>query len=189
MAIEVAPRRFTVDEYERLGQAGVLTEDERVELIDGEILAMNPIGARHAAVVKRLMRLLSPQLAGRALLSVQDPIVLDDRSEPRPDLALLRPRGDEYETAHPTATDVLLVIEVADTTVVYDSTRKLPLYARSGIQEAWLVDLVRDVVQVHQEPTGGEYRAVRELRVGDTLTPGQVPGIHLSVGTVLKRRA
>jgi len=126
MAAPLVRHRFTVEEYHRMGQAGILSEDDRVELIEGEIVEMAPVGSRHAACVKRLNALLSRRAGGRALVSVQDPIRLGEHSEPQPDLALLKPREDFYAAAHPGPEDVLLVIEVAETSLEYDREVKLP---------------------------------------------------------------
>src|ERR671938_544657 len=141
MSVQVAKRCFSVDEYYRMGEAGILTEDDRVELIEGEIIEMSPIGSRHAACVNRLNTLLGRHLRQTAIVSVQNPIRLDAYSEPEPDVALLRPRADYYESGHPTPADALLIVEVADTSADYDRIIKLPLYAKAGIPEAWLVDL------------------------------------------------
>ncbi|GIX47745.1 MAG: hypothetical protein KatS3mg131_1956 [Candidatus Tectimicrobiota bacterium] len=142
MAVTLPKRRFTVAEYHKLAEAGILSEDERVELIEGEIVAMAPIGSRHAGAVKRLLDQFIPlQAARRVLLSVQDPIRLGEHSEPQPDVALLRPRPDFYAAEHPGPEEVLLVVEVAETSAEYDREVKVPLYARFGVPEVWLVDL------------------------------------------------
>lgn len=134
-------RRFTVREYYRMAQAGILTKDDRVELLEGEIVEMAPIGPRYAGAVDRLTELFVRNFAGAALTRVQNPIHLDEHTEPQPDLALLRPRADFYTTGHPTPEDILLVVEIAETSADVDRDVKMPLYARSGIPEAWLVDL------------------------------------------------
>ncbi|HEX8685523.1 MAG TPA: Uma2 family endonuclease, partial [Pyrinomonadaceae bacterium] len=136
-AIEVNRRSFTVAEYERMGQFGIFSEDARVELVCGEIIDMSPIGERHAACVAILTQLITLRLRLSALVWAQNPVVLDDYSEPQPDLAILKPRGDNYRTSKPTPDDVLLVIEVSDTTLEYDRQVKMRLYARAGIPEAW----------------------------------------------------
>lgn len=186
MAIDVRPKRFTVEEYERMGEAGILPERPRLELIGGEIIEMNPIGIRHAAVVKWLIRLLARQLRDTAMLSVQDPLVVDDRSEPQPDVMVLRLRPDGYYSAHPRVADVLLLIEVADSTLAYDTSIKLPLYARNGVVETWIVDLIHDVIQVHTEPSPEGYRSVRVARAAETLVPRMLPEVSIRVADVLK---
>src|SRR6266487_355884 len=137
------PQRHAVSaqEYLRMGDAGVFAPDARLELIEGEIVEMAPIGSRHAGAVKALNRLFSRLVGDQAVVSVQDPVIIGDRSVPQPDLALLKPRADSYSGAHPTAADVLLMVEVADTTLPFDMDTKVPLYARSGIAEVWVVDL------------------------------------------------
>src|SRR5437867_6682360 len=135
---------FTVDHYHRLAELGILDEDERVELLDGQIVEMSPIGPRHAGCVKGLVRLLYRKLGDAVFLGVQDPISLGPRSEPQPDIAVLKPRSDAYRDAHPRPGDILLVIEVAETSVESDRDVKLALYAGAGVPEAWLVDLAND---------------------------------------------
>jgi Uma2 family endonuclease len=136
MGIELKRRRFTVDEYRRMGEVGILDEDERVELIEGEIVEMSPIGRRHAGIVNRLNDLFTFRLRGRAIVAVQNPISLGSKySEPQPDLTLLRPRADFYADSRPEPPDVLLVVEVMDTSVERDRQVKLPLYARAGVPE------------------------------------------------------
>lgn len=168
--------RLTVADYHRMGQAGVLAPGARTELIEGAITDMPPIGSTHAGALKRLVAAFSGVLRGRAVLSVQDPVVLGDLSEPQPDLALLRPREDFYAGRHPGPEDILLLVEVADTTAAFDRHTKLPLYARHGIPEAWLVDLPAGVLEIHREP--GEEGYTRVERLGpDDLPAVPVPGI------------
>ncbi len=151
--LEVARKRFTVQEFDRMGETGVLAEGDRVELIDGEIVQMNPIGTRHVACVARCDRLLARGAGDAAIVFVQSPIQLGAYSEPQPDLAVVQPRLDFYESARPTASDVLLLVEVADTTLGYDRGTKVPLYARAGVPEVWVVDLGGAQVYVYREPT------------------------------------
>ncbi len=169
MATELKRRRFTVDEYHRMAEAGILGEDDRVELIDGEIVAMSPIGSRHAAVVSRAAETLARAAGGRAIVRPQCPILVDDWSEPQPDLALARPRHDYYGAEHPGPADVLLVVEVADTSLEYDRDTKAPRYAQAGIPELWIFDLHRWQVLAYQEPSRDGYRLTRVYRPGETL--------------------
>lgn len=157
MARELAKRWISADEYERMGEAGIFPEGARLELIGGEIFEMSPIGSPHAACVKFLSELFHLLFAGTLTVSVQDPIRLDDFSEPQPDLALLRRREDFYRDSHPTPADVLLVVEVADTTVVTDRTIKVPLYARAGVPEVWLVNIPEGRVEIYSQPSGDSY--------------------------------
>ena len=146
------PHRFTVDEYHRMAEVGLLGEDDRVELLEGEIIDMSPIGSRHAACVNRLTRLLATGLGDRAIVAVQNPVRVSDLSEPQPDLAVLRARDDFYAEQLPGPADVLLLIEVADTSLAFDRHVKVPLYARAGVPEVWVVDLDGEVVEVFRGP-------------------------------------
>jgi Uma2 family endonuclease len=184
MAVETTQRLFTVREYHRMVDAGILAEDDRVELLEGKIIRMRPIRSRHAACVLRLNTVLNQQAAGTALVNVQNPIQLDEYSEPEPDIALLRPRTDFYRHAHPTPADVLLVVEVADTTDVSDRTTKIPMYARAGIVEVWLVRLGKGVIEVYTDPTNGQYRTLRQLVSGQRLTALYIPSITIDVTTL-----
>jgi Uma2 family endonuclease len=175
----VIPRhRLTVGEYYRMAEAGILAPDARVELIEGEIVDMTPVGSGHMSVVNRLNRMLTVAVGELAIVQVQGPVRLGDRSEPEPDLALLKPRADFYREKHPTPEDVLLIIEVSDTTVAYDRSVKIPLYARHGVLEVWLIDLESSRIYVHRNPHNGSYADVLNLdRPGVTalsLLPGAV---------------
>ncbi|MBI3974311.1 MAG: Uma2 family endonuclease [Chloroflexi bacterium] len=177
--------RFTVDEYHRMAEAGILTEDDRVELIDGEIVRMSPIGDPHIASVNRCNRTLSRAVGDRALVSIQNPINLDPYNEPEPDVALLRPRADDYARGKPGPADILLVIEVADTTLDYDRKTKLPRYGVAGIREAWLLDLQGDALDVHREPRDDGYALVRRYRRGEWVRPAAFPDVELAVEDLL----
>ena len=185
MTTQLQGRAFTVDEYYRMAEANILTEEDRVELIAGQIVAMSPIGSRHAACVKRLNLLLGKMVGDSMLLGVQDPIALDAYSEPESDLVLLRPRADFYAAAHPAAGDVLLVIEVADTSASYDRAVKVPLYAQAGIPEVWLIDLQAGCVEVHAHPQGHAYQQHTQVAVNATFTSPTVPGLKLAAADLL----
>ena len=185
MAIQLSKRLFTVAEYHRMGEAGIFSEDDRVELIEGEIVEMTPIGSRHQASVDRLSELFFGQLAGQAVLRVQGPIRLGERSEPQPDLTVLRRRADFYAAAHPAPQDVLLVVEVAETSAMYDREVKVPLYARAGIPEVWLVDLAGARVEVYRHPSPQGYREIRTARRGDRVASEAVSPLELAVDDVL----
>jgi Uma2 family endonuclease len=187
MQLDVARRRFTVEEYHRMGEAGILREDDRVELIDGEIVEMTPIGSRHAACVDRLNHLLR-RVGDRAIVRVQNPATIPPHSEPQPDLMLLRPQADFYAAAHPEPRNVLLVIEVADTTLPFDRGVKVPLYARAGVAEVWLIDLTTDTVEVHRRATGSRYADVARRTRGERLACQAFPDVELSVDDVLGPR-
>jgi Uma2 family endonuclease len=175
MLKQIQHRLWTVDEYHALAEAGILHEDERVELIEGELVTMSPIGIRHAATVNRINELLVRHFQGRAIVSVQNPVGVDDHSEPQPDVALLRYRDDYYAGCLPAAADVLLCIEVSDATIAYDRDVKGPLYARAGIADYWLVNLVDNVVEVYRQPQKGTYsRRQRHAQAGE-LAPLSFP--------------
>lgn len=184
MSVQVQMRRFTVEEYQRMAKAGILAEDDRVELLDGRIVEMTPIGERHAACVRRLTNLLAERSRGRAIVDVQNPVYLDRWSLPQPDLTLLRPRSDFY-TAHPEPGDILLVVEVADTSLRYDREMKCPAYARCGIREAWLIDLEGERIEVHREPGPEGYAAVEVVRRGTELEVAALPGLTLRAEEIL----
>jgi len=188
MSIRLLKGPFTVDDYHRLAEVGILGEDDRVELLDGQIVAMSPIGPRHAGCVKDLVRLLYRKLGDAVILGVQDPVVLGPDSEPQPDISVLKPRADAYREAHPRADDILLLIEVADTSLEYDREVKLRIYAAAGIPEAWLLALENDVIEVHRQPGPEGYREVRTLGRGDTLAALFAPMGDISVDELLGAR-
>lgn len=181
----VQPRRFTREEYRRLLEAGVIQEDERVELIEGTVVEMSPIGSQHAAVVKKLNALFHQALEGGALVGVQDPIKLSPFSEPQPDLVLLRRRSDFYAQDHPGPEDILLLVEVAEASLAYDRQVKLPLYAQAGIPEVWLVNIGERKVEVYRHPSGESYLEVRELGPKDVLSPMAFPQVSFEVEETL----
>lgn len=185
MSVGVRTRRFSVEEYHQMVLAGILKEDDRVELIAGEIIEMTPIGPRHSFCVARLTDHFAVSLHGLAVVWVQSPIRLSPDSEPQPDVAVIRSPLTRYADTHPGPDDVLLVIEVADTTVDHDRLRKIPLYARAGIPETWLVNLPAEVIEVHRDPTQDGYRDVRIVRRGESLAPRAFPDVTLSVAQIL----
>ena len=183
-AVQPSRRLFSVAEYHRLGEVGILTENDRAELIEGEIIEMTPIGSQHAACVDRLNRFLQ-RLDLPAIVRVQNPICLNDRSEPEPDLCLVRPRDDYYAAGHPGPADVLLVVEVSDASIGYDRNTKLPLYAAVNIREAWLVDLSRGRVEVHTEPRDGFFVRFALYGRGETIYTDAVSGLAVPVSGIL----
>jgi len=185
MGMQLAHRRFTVDEYHRMAQVGILGEDDRVELLDGEIVEMSPIGSRHAAAVTRLQRVLERLANDRAIVRVQQPVRLDSYSEPQPDVAVVGPRDDFYAAAHPTPAEILLIVEVADTSLRYDRLRKVPDYARAGVSEVWLADLVTNRVERYREPSGDAYADRETLGRDATLTSLLLPDIVIRVADLL----
>jgi Uma2 family endonuclease len=177
--------RFTVDEWHRMGETGLFGEDARLELLDGQVIEMAPIGSPHAGAVNRLNHLLTTAFGPRALIAVQNPVVLDDRSEPQPDLAVLRPRQDDYAQSHPTPPEILLIIEVSDTTLAFDRERKAAAYARAAVPEYWIVDLTGDQVVVMREPSPAGYLDIRPLGRGHDLSIAALPDVTFEVGQVL----
>ena len=186
MAFDLATRRFTVDEYHRMGDAGILGCDEHLELISGQIVVREPIGSRHASVVDRLNRLWTSRLGERVIVRVQNPVQFPDAdSELQPDILLLRPRDDFYAAGHPRVSDVLLLIEVADTTLRLDRRVKIPLYAAVGIGETWLCDLVAERLEIYSRPAGGTYDAAHTLDRGETVAAAAFPDVVVAVDEVL----
>jgi Uma2 family endonuclease len=183
MAVEVeVPRRlFTVEEYHRMAEAGIFHPDERVELIEGEIVQMSPISPRHAGCVINVNRLFVVRLGERAVVSPQNPVVIQPRSEPQPDLLLLRPRAVSYSREHPAPEDVLLAVEVADTTARYDRLVKSRLYARAGIPEFWLLLAMDGTVEVYRTPGADGYAGLTSHGPGQTVAPLPFPEIDFTV--------
>lgn len=185
MAAEPLRKRFTCLEYHAMAGAGIFTEDDRVELIEGEIYQMAAIGNRHAGCVNRLNAFFTGGLGNRVIVSVQNPVQLNDFSEPEPDLAILRPRADFYSESHPAPGDILLVVEVADASLEYDRRKKIPIYARNGVAEAWLADLSQPALVVHREPSPQGYRQVQHYRPGERVAPQAFPDLLLEVSALL----
>lgn len=166
MAVQLTKRLLTVEEYHKMGEAGILQE-KGIELINGEIIKMSPIGSKHVSCVNKLNALLNALLGNKAIVSVQNPVITGGLSEPEPDIAILMYKEDFYAEEIPHAKDILLIIEVADTSLEYDREVKLSQYAESGIPEFWLVNLKDNVIEVHWEPMGDDYRLRELLRAGD----------------------
>jgi Uma2 family endonuclease len=185
MPVELLRRKFTVKQYHQMAEAGILTEDDRVELIRGEIVEMTPIGRRHAACVDRLNEMFILRLAQATIVRVQNPVELDDNSEPQPDLVLLRRRADFYEAGHPQAEDILLLVEVADATVETDRDVKILLYANSGIAEVWLVDINAQCLEVYRQPSENGYQIIQKYYRGQTVTIQAFSEVSFTVDEVL----
>ena len=180
-----ARHRLDVDAYYKMAEAGIPTRADRVELIDGEIIDLPPIGSPHAAITNRLNRLVARAAAdGLVLVSVQSPLRLDTFNEPEPDLMLLRPRADDYQANHPGAADVLLLIEVSDSSLAYDRGRKLALYAKFGVAEVWIIDIAGSALEIYRQPKEGAY-ALMERRTSGSLTPDRVPSVAIDVAALL----
>ena len=185
MVPTIARHRFRVDEYYRMAESKILAPGQRVELIEGEIVDIAPIGRRHMACVDRLNQDFILGLGHWAIVRVRGPLRLHDYSEPEPDLVILRPRPDFYAEGHPGPEDTLLVIEVADTTERYDRQVKVPLYARAGIPEVWLVDLVARIVTAYRQPHAGAYADVVVATGADELSALALPELTLTAARIL----
>jgi Uma2 family endonuclease len=179
--------QFTVDDYYRMAETGVIKPGARVELLDGQIIDMMPIGPLHGGTVKSLIELFSEVAKKRYLVSAQDPVRLNDRSEPQPDLMLLKPKADKYKTRHPKPEDVYLIIEVADSTLQFDREEKIPAYGAAGIAEAWLVNLPEQKIEVYREPHYTGYASKTILRPGETAHPSAFPDVTLDVAELLRQ--
>jgi Uma2 family endonuclease len=177
--------KFTVDEYYRMAEAGILRPDDRVELLDGDVIVMSPIGSPHASVTDRLKEALFAAMAGRAIVRAGNPVRIHNRSEPQPDFSLLRRRDDFYKSGHPTPADVFLAIEVMDTSAAYDRGPKLTAYARAGLPEVWLVDLGAGRIEVYRHPSGEAYDEKHTVGRGQSLAPGAFPDAVLAVDAIL----
>jgi len=190
VAVELKRKPFTLGQYHQMIEAGVLAEGDRVELINGEILETAAIGSKHSTQVNRLNRIFSKRLVTEGLdeeilISVQNPVELGPRSEPEPDVALLRGAEKRYELRHPQPSDVLLLIEVSDSTVEFDRDVKGLLYASSGIQEYWLINLQADRIERHRQPSANGYGQVEIFRGGEAIASQTIPQLSFTVGELL----
>jgi len=180
-----AKHRFTVADYYLMAETGVLKPDARVELLNGEIIDMSPIGPFHGGVVKRLNNFFTRASQDRWLVVVQDPVRLDDHSEPEPDLMLVKNAPDFYTSRHPEPEDVLLLIEVSDTSLEVDRNEKLPAYGHAGIPEVWIINLNDGTVEIHREPHFTGYGSRTILRAGDQAKPQASPEVTVDVSELL----
>ena len=185
MQVETTKKLFSVDEYYRMLDAGILTPEDRVELIDGEIFQMSPIGSRHLGCVNRATRLFTAAFGRRVVVSVQNPLLLNNYTEPEPDVVLLKPREDEYASKKPAADDAFLVVEVAETTLGFDRGVKLPRYAAAGIPEVWIENLNEDCLLVYRDPAGAAYRTSLKLHREESVSVLALSGIVFSVDELL----
>jgi Uma2 family endonuclease len=185
MAIEISKRLFTVHDYHRMVDAGILSEDDRVELIRGEVIAMSPIGPRHSAAVLRANQALGRLVGDLAIVGVQGSIRLDEYDEPQPDLYLLRPKDDFYASGHAGPTDIFLIIEVADSSLEYDSTIKMNLYAETGVPEYWISNVRADCLVAYSNPIKDTYGTVQQFHRGQTIAPKLLPGCKMLVDVLL----
>lgn len=185
METEVTRKLFTVDEYCRMGEVGIFGSEARLELIEGEILEMSPMGTRHAACANRALAIFAGRLAGRAMLSIQNAVLLSRATMPQPDVVLARPREDYYSGKHIAPEDIHLVIEISDSTLLYDRDRKMPLYARAGVRELWIENLQNDVILVYRDPGPKTYSTSRTLHRGESISAEAFPDIIFTVDELL----
>ncbi len=178
---EVKPYKFTVAQYHKMGEANILHEDSRVELIEGEILKMAPIGKKHAGIVDHFNAILNQWVSHKAIVRIQNPIQLDEHNEPEPDIILLKPRNDYYKKKTPTPNDVYLIIEISDSSYPMDRQVKLPLYARFEIPELWIVDVEKQCVEIHRTPQNGFYQESKFHKANDTISSNFFEEIKITV--------
>ncbi|MBS3964427.1 MAG: Uma2 family endonuclease [Methylomonas sp.] len=185
--VAVFPQKHLTDlaEWHRMGEAGIFPPNARIELIEGEILHMAPIGFNHAGHVARLIHALTPRVQGQAIVNTQNPVQLGDLSEPQPDFLLLEPDADFYTTRHPTAADVLLLIEVSDSTLRFDREQKRRLYATHRIPEYWIVNLIDHCLEVYRQPENGDYQEQTVLSRSDSLNLVALPSVQIEVASIL----
>jgi Uma2 family endonuclease len=186
MELTVTRHRFTVNQYRRMAEAGILTEDDRVELLDGEIVEMTPVGRRHAACVSALLRIFFSGVGDRGEVWAQSSIALSLFSEPEPDVAVLRAHAVSYRDADPEPDDVLLVIEVAETSLGRDREVKVPLYARAGVPEVWIADVERRVLWVYEDLRAGSYTSTREVGSHGVVSPAAFPDLRVAVDEIFR---
>ena len=165
--MEMIRRPITVAEYNRMAEVGILDPDERVELLDGDIVVVPPQGPEHASIITRTHEELVRRLERRAIVTSQIPVILSDRSEPEPDIAVLARRDDYYKSALPSAADIRALVEVADSSLRIDRGAKLRIYSEAGIEEYWVIDVKRNVIEVYREPRDGRYESLTTLCPGD----------------------
>jgi Uma2 family endonuclease len=185
MEAEVTKKLFTVDEYYRMGEAGIFDPEARLELIEGEIIEMSPPGIRHMSCVNRANALFAARLPGQAMVSVQNPLRLSRYTEPQPDIVLAKPRKNFYSDKRVSWEDSLLVVEISDSTLSYDRNRKVPLYAAAGVPELWIENLRNDVLIVFRNPAGKEYSTSLSLGRGESLSVIAFPDITFTVDELL----
>src|ERR1700688_2772180 len=180
-AVEALRRAITVDEYNKMGETGILGRDERVELLDGDLIVVPPQGSPHFSIVTRMARQLMQRLGERALVTSQLPIIVSDRSEPEPDIAVLAWRDDFYGSGIPRVPDVYAVVEVADSSLAMDRGKKLPIYAAAGVKEYWIVNVRNAAIEVHREPRGDGYDSLRTFRGGEMISFAAFPNDQFTV--------
>jgi Uma2 family endonuclease len=182
--MQVLTRKFTVDEYHKMGKSHVFHPEERLELIKGEIIKMSPIGLKHASMVNRLSNLFYRNLAEEIIISIQNSIKLNDNSEPQPDLVLAKYRDDFYANKPIEAEDIYLLIEVSDSTLKYDRETKIPLYAENKVNEVWLVNLNNNTLEVYRQPENNSYQHFQKLTSNQTISPLDFPELIINLSSI-----
>jgi Uma2 family endonuclease len=185
MQIEATRKRFTVDDYYRMGETGILSENDRTELIEGEVIQMSPIGDPHMNTVNRATMIFARGIGDRVVVSVQNPAFMDKYNLPQPDVVLIRPREGFYGGGKPSPEDVVLLIEVSDTSLRFDRKVKVPIYARSRIREVWIADLQAEAIHVYREPKGNTYASIEVKKRNDKISPQAVPDFSVLVSDLL----
>jgi len=185
MSVQALKRLFTIEEYYQMGRSGIFTEDDRVELIEGEIIQMTPIGNTHAGCVRWLIQLFRRYPSDLFIIDAQNPLRLSNYTEPQPDIVLLKPRPNNYRRAHPVPEDVFLVIEVADSSLCYDKNVKIPIYAKSNIAECWLVNLQDRNIEIYRQPTDNGYQQIQTITPDQILSPQAFPDFFLKASEIL----
>ena len=186
MSIVTLPtKKFSLEEYHQMIHLGVFNENNSFELIKGEIFEMSPVGLRHASCVNKLNYLFAQNFSGQVIISVQNPIKLNNNSEPQPDIVLLKPREDFYASSHPTPDDIFLLIEVADSSIEYNRNIKLPLYAESKITEVWLIDLNNNLLEVYQNPQKNYYQNIQKLSSDNKVILNHPMAIEIDLNSLL----
>ena len=179
------PKRFRAADFRKMTEVGILPEESGWEVIDGYLIDKMSIGSKHAGTVNELTQSLIILLGRGTIVAVQNPIHIDDYNEPEPDIALLKPREDFYKKSHATSEDVLLLIEISDSTIEYDREIKKTLYAEAGIVEYWLVNLQNNTIEVYSQPKNGNYRLARILESGETVEASAIENLTLKVDEIL----
>ena len=186
MSAKVEKHLFTIKDYHQMIETGILSKKDHVELIEGEILEMSPIGSRHASMVDRLNRIIDRQVGDSAIVRVQSPVIMNDSSEPQPDISVVRYQEDFYEYGHPQPQDIFLIIEISDSTTIYDRDIKVPLYASSGIQELWLFDLTNQIVDVYTNPAFDRYNLIQRQNRNSILLLPSIPTIRIDLSSIFR---
>lgn len=185
MAIQTLKRKITVNEFQLMAKTGILDEKERLELMEGEIITMTPIGDNHARCVLFLTNFFAKKLIGKVMINVQNPLQLDTISQSQPDITLLRPRSDYYQSKSINPDDILLLIEVADSSIKYDRQIKAPFYAKHGISELWIINLENQTVEIYRDPQSDGYKDCHTFHPGDKIAPKAFPAFSMSVKDIL----